>query len=65
MFTAIVMICQLYTNNCLIASDTRGPYTTFEECEVRIIEMLTELSEMMGPFELRHQACKKNEGDPV
>jgi len=40
MFEALILICMSgELDNCSIIEDTRGPYSTFERCMDRTIEM--------------------------
>ena len=45
MFTAVIVACQIaLPTDCLTIVDNRGPYETTARCEVRVIEMVTDLS---------------------
>lgn len=71
-FTAIVVACHIMNpNNCLTFVDNRGPYETADKCEIRMKEMIMDLStywtEERMPMGFRDTACVKDyiEGTPA
>ena len=51
MFQAFVIVCaasisfEVYSDRCFQADDTWGPYKTEENCEIRAIQMVKEITE--------------------
>lgn len=60
MFAAILLVCALSTpGECVRFDDTRGPYATIPECEVRIREMAAGVAQMFpAPATYRYK-CKE------
>ncbi len=53
MFEAMIVACHVgAAAACVKIEDKRGPYTTQENCEVRLGEMTTDLMEMWTQYEL-------------
>ena len=45
MFTAVIIACHVASADmCMQITDSRGPYDTAERCEVRIEEMIKDLT---------------------
>lgn len=64
MFEAMLVACLMGNpNQCITATDTRGPYLTAERCETRIMEMIKSSLEIWKesglPFVIVHTDCKK------
>lgn len=65
MYEALILVCSLMPNAeppCVEMQDTRGPYTTVEQCDVRIEEMLPELPKMFYPPYTISKRCEYNPG---
>ena len=49
MFEALVMACVLMSDSdCIVFSDTRGPYQTEEQCISRVQEMAESLQQVLN-----------------
>ena len=50
MYTAMLLLCSMYSpGECIQATDSKGPYPTEEECQVRIEEMATD-TRLLFPY---------------
>ena len=50
MLTAMVLVCSLVTeNDCMLFTDSRGPYATEEQCLARVEEMITDITPTLPP----------------
>jgi hypothetical protein len=50
MYTAMLLLCSMYSpGECIQATDSKGPYPTEEECQVRIEEMTTD-TRLLFPY---------------
>lgn len=69
MFTAIMTLCFVLSEQCMIVRDNRGPYETQLRCEQRLDEMILYLrkAEDVPKFRIEHRGCltsqKDTEGD--
>jgi len=62
-FEALVMACVLMSDSdCIVFSDTRGPYQTEEACISRVQEMTESLHQVLN--ELPKQFTYKCESEP-
>ena len=65
MYEALILVCSLMPNAeppCVEMQDIRGPYTTVEECDARIEEMLPEIPKMFIPPYTVAKKCDKKVG---
>jgi len=59
MFTAMLLICNVYMpNSCIIAEDSWGPYVTKAECTTRIGVMIGEVKEIAPNMFVKATQCE-------
>ncbi len=65
MFTALLLLCFSWNNECMVVTDTRGPYGTLSQCEARLEEMIEYLdnAKEMPPFKISDKKCKNDMGE--
>ena len=68
MFTAIVLACAIGTTDvdaCIEATDTFGPYNTYDECYARVQQMVNGLNSTL-PVPMRYSfKCANEKGTPT
>jgi len=68
MFSAIVLACAIGTTDpgaCLEATDTYGPYKTYDECYARVEQMVGALNATM-PVPMQYSfKCENPKGTPT
>ena len=59
MIHAVIIICKIasISSDCLILSDTLGPYKTKEKCEKRTEQMYTDARNVLSKYELNSSKC--------
>lgn len=65
MFTALLLVCFSFNKECMVVTDTRGPYGTLSQCEARLEEMIGYLNSAkeMPPFILANKKCESAMGE--
>lgn len=59
MYIALVVACLISDpNQCVGLEDQRGPYSTYERCEARALEMSQAVHVWMAGFKPRYWQCK-------
>jgi len=64
MFYASLLLCGLLTGEpqCIQADDTRGPYKTKEQCEIRIGQMVSQVSVQVPWMKVQGWRCQQHKG---
>ena len=62
MFKAIVLICNMMSNQCLEAHDTWGPYKEKAECIARAEQMKTAIEKSQVQWKAVSYKCNNDKG---
>ena len=59
MFIALVMACHVWDPSyCKVLEDQRGPYKSYEQCQVRALEMSEDVHRHMQGYKPIQWKCK-------